>query len=168
MSNIVIPNEESDKKITETCDLFEQFENIIASLSACKIHINGVQQQIKTLEKSVTKQMKSLNKSVTKSKNKGNRQPSGFAKPTKVTKELCYFMNKTEGTEIARTEVTRALVAYIKGNNLENKTNSKIIAPDEKLKLLLDIDEKQELTYFNIQKYMNKHFISSKTIEVKV
>ena len=103
--------------------------------------------------------MKGLKKEVTKSKNKGNRKPSGFAKPTKVTKELCDFMKKDEGTEIARTEVTRALVAYIKENKLENKENSKIICPDETLKNLLALDESQELTYFNIQKYMNKHFV---------
>jgi chromatin remodeling complex protein RSC6 len=62
---------------------------------------------------------------------------SGFAKPSKVTKELCEFMNKNVGTEIARTEVTKALVAYIKNNKLENVTNSKIITPDNKLKFLL-------------------------------
>jgi chromatin remodeling complex protein RSC6 len=70
-------------------------------------------------------------------------------------------MNKNEGTEIARTDVTRALVAYIKENKLENQTNSKIITPDEKLKFLLGIEEEQELTYFNIQKYMNKHFVKN-------
>ena len=94
-----------------------------------------------------------------KNKNKEKRKPSGFAKPTKVTKELCEFMNKQEGTEIARTEVTKALVNYIKENKLEQKENSKIINPDKKLKFLLGIEDNQELTYFNIQKFMNKHFI---------
>ena len=42
---------------------------------------------------------------------------------------------------------------------LENTENSKIIAPDDKLKTLLGIEEGQELTYFTIQKFMNKHFI---------
>ena len=105
--------------------------------------------------------MKGLKKEVTKNKNKGNRKPSGFAKPSKVTKELCEFMKKDEGTEIARTEVTKALVAYIKENKLENETNSKIITPDEKLKFLLGLEEGQELTYFNIQKFMNKHFVKN-------
>ena len=95
---------------------------------------------------------------------KAKKAPSGFAKPSKITKELCEFMNKDEGTEIARTEVTRALVAYIKTNNLENKTNSKFITPDDKLKFLLGLEEGQELTYFNIQKYMNKHFVKN-TVE---
>jgi chromatin remodeling complex protein RSC6 len=119
-----------------------------------------LQVQIRQLEKNIKKEMKGLKKVAEKSKNKGNKKPSGFANPTKVTKELCEFMNKQEGTQIARTEVTRALISYIKANNLQNKANKKIILPDEKLKFLLGINQEQELTYFNLQKYMNKHFIS--------
>ena len=145
-------------------EVFVQFEQLVTQLNLMKTQITGIQQNIKQLEKSVKKQMKGLKKEVTKTKNKGNRQPSGFAKPSKVTKELCEFMNKAEGSEIARTEVTRALVAYIKENKLENVGNSKIISPDDKLNVLLGLDDSQELTYFNIQKYMNKHFV--KNIEV--
>jgi chromatin remodeling complex protein RSC6 len=142
-------------------NVFEQFGNIIESLSGFRTQINLIQQQLKQLEKNVKKQMKGLKKDIIKNKNKGNRKPSGFAKPSKVTKELCEFMNKTEGTEIARTEVTRALVSYIKTNKLENETNSKIITPDQKLKFLLGIEDGEEITYFNIQKYMNKHFLKA-------
>jgi chromatin remodeling complex protein RSC6 len=73
-------------------------------------------------------------------------------------------MNKSEGTEIARTEVTRALVNYIKSNKLENEINNKIITPDLKLKMLLGVEDEQEVTYFNIQKFMNKHFVKSENI----
>ena len=151
-------NNETDAQPEE---LFVQFESLITQLNTVKSQISGIQQNIKHLEKNVKKQIKGLKKEVTKTKNKGNRQPSGFAKPSKVTKELCEFMNKSEGTEIARTEVTRALVSYIKENKLENTTNSKIISPDDKLKCLLGLDDSQELTYFNIQKYMNKHFVKN-------
>lgn len=142
-------------------ELFLQFDQLVAQLTIMKTQITSIQQNIKQLEKTVKKQMKGLKKEVTKTKNKGNRQPSGFAKPSKVTKELCEFMNKAEGTEIARTEVTRALVAYIKENKLENSENSKIINPDSKLKILLGIEEGQELNYFTIQKFMNKHFVKN-------
>lgn len=142
-------------------DVFEQFNHLVTQLNLMKAHVSMIQQNVKQLEKSIKKQMKGLKKEVTKNKNKGNRLPSGFAKPSKVTKELCEFMNKTEGTEIARTEVTRALVTYIKENKLENTENSKIISPDDKLKILLGLDDSQELTYFNIQKYMNKHFVKT-------
>jgi chromatin remodeling complex protein RSC6 len=143
-------------------DIMTQFESIMENLNGFKLQITTIQTQIKGLEKNVKKQLNSFKKAASKTKNKGNRKPSGFAKPTKVTKELCEFMNKKEGTEIARTDVTRALISYIDTNNLQNVTNKQIIYPDEKLKCLLGIHENEELTYFTIQKYMNKHFISLK------
>jgi len=142
-------------------ELFTEFENLVNQLGLMKNQITSMQQSIKHLEKGVKKKMKGLKKEASKKKKKEIRSPSGFAKPSKVTKELCEFMNKNEGTEIARTEVTRALVAYIKENKLENITNSRIISPDEKLKVLLDIEDGLELNYFNIQKYMNKHFVKN-------
>ena len=155
-----------NEKTTDTQsdeEFFLQFDQLITQINLVKSQMSGIQQNIKSLEKCVKKQMKTLKKETIKikTKNKGNRKPSGFAKPSKVTKELCEFMNKEEGSEIARTEVTRALVSYIKDNKLENTINSKIIAPDDKLKLLLGLDDSQELTYFNIQKYMNKHFVKN-------
>jgi chromatin remodeling complex protein RSC6 len=150
----------------EVCnELFEQFEGLINGLSVVKTQINTLQQSLKQLEKNVKKRMKGFKKEVIKNKGKGNRKPSGFAKPSKVSKELCEFMKKSEGTEIARTEVTKVLIEYIKENKLANQTNSKIIIPDDKLKFLLGIEDGQQLTYFNIQKYMTKHFIKN-VIEV--
>jgi len=144
----------------ESNNIFSQFEVIIDSLSHFRIQVNTIQQQIRQLEKNIKKEMKGLKKAASKSKNKGNKKPSGFANPTKVTKELCEFMNKQEGTQIARTDVTKALISYIKANNLQNKDNKKIILPDQKLQFLLGIKQEEQLTYFNLQKYMNKHFIS--------
>jgi chromatin remodeling complex protein RSC6 len=156
MSKLIKEEEVENPEIE---NIFEQFESVIDNMSHFRIQVNTIQHQMRQLEKSVKKQIKQLKKETIKSKNKGNRKPSGFANPTKVTKELCEFMNKTEGTHIARTDVTRALIAYIKSNNLQDKENKKIISPDEKLKFLLGIEEEQQLTYFNIQKYMNKHFL---------
>jgi len=141
-------------------DLNEEFTNIINNLNVFKTQIINLQQNITKIEKSVKKQINDLKKTITKNKKKGNKQPSGFAKPCKVSKELCEFMNKNEGNEIARTEVTKYLIEYVKNNNLVNNNNKKVILPDSKLKTLLGIEEGKELTYFNIQKYMNKHFIS--------
>ena len=142
-------------------DFSQQYDDIIIGLNIVKLHISKVQQKLKLLEKGIKKQMNTLKKESNKNKNKKNRKPSGFAKPCKVTKELCKFMNKEEGTEIARTDVTKALVSYIKENNLENMSNGKIITPDEALKRLLGLEDGEELTYFNIQKYMNKHFVKN-------
>ena len=155
----------NENKVIVTNDLFEQFEGIVNGLNLVKTQISSLQQSLKQLEKNVKKGMKGLKKDIVKNKVKGNRKPSGFARPSKVSKELCEFMKKNEGTEIARTEVTKALIEYIKGNKLENQSNSKFIIPDEKLKFLLGVQDGEEITYFNIQKYMSKHFIKN-TVEV--
>jgi len=146
--------------------IMEKFNTINDSLTLFKMEISTLQKLVKNVEKDVTKELNNIKKSKKKEKSKTKRAPSGFAKPTKVTKELCVFMNKPEGSEIARTEVTKALVSYIKSNNLielGEATKNKIV-PDEKLKNLLGIqcEEVNDLTYFNIQKYMNKHFYSKK------
>jgi chromatin remodeling complex protein RSC6 len=147
--------------------ILEQFTTINDSLTLFKMQISTLQQQVKTVEKNVRKELKNLKKDKKKDKLKTKRAPSGFAKPTKVTKELCDFMDKPEGYEIARTEVTKALVSYIKTNNLleQGEDSKNKIVPDQKLKTLLGIqdDELNDLTYFNIQKYMNKHFYSNKS-----
>ena len=142
-------------------ELFDEFEMIVVQLNNMKSHITNLQQNIKNLEKNIKRKMKSMKREVIKTKNKGNKNPAGFAYPSNVSKELCNFMNKTEGPQIARTEVTRALVSYIKANKLENELDSRIIMPDEKLKELLGIEDGQVLNYFNIQKYMNKHFVKA-------
>jgi chromatin remodeling complex protein RSC6 len=146
--------------------IMEEFTTINDSLTLFKMQITNLQKVVKTVEKDVKRELKNIKKDKKKDKPKSKRAPSGFAKPTKVTKELCEFMNKPEGSEIARTEVTKALVNYIKENNLielgEDSKNK--IVPDEKLKSLLGIQDEElnDLTYFNIQKYMNKHFYSKK------
>jgi len=146
--------------------IMEKFNTINDSLTLFKMEISTLQKVVKNVEKDVIKELNNIKKNKKKEKTKTKRAPSGFAKPTKVTKELCEFMNQPEGSEIARTEVTKALVSYIKSNNLIElgETTKNKIVPDEKLKNLLGIEceEVNELTYFNIQKYMNKHFYSKK------
>jgi chromatin remodeling complex protein RSC6 len=70
-------------------------------------------------------------------------------------------MKVPEGTKLARTEVTKFLIQYIKENNLQNPKQKKEIKPDNALLSLLDIkkNEKEPLTYFNLQSKMNKHFV---------
>ena len=155
---------ETENTNTETAvndNLGKQFEGIIQTLSTFRQSITALQTQIRGLEKSVRKEMKSLQKEAAKNRNKGNRRPSGFAKPSKVSAELCTFMKKDAGTEIARTEVTQYLIQYIKDNGLQFEGNKKIIVPDATLKKLLSVKEGEEVTYFNLQRLMNKHFVKS-------
>jgi hypothetical protein len=82
--------------------IVEQFTTVNDSLTLLKMQISTIQQHVRTLEKNVKKEMKNYTKDKKNKKEKVKREPSGFAKPTTVTKELCFFMNKPEGTKISR------------------------------------------------------------------
>ena len=137
----------------------DEFSGVLSTLSAFRQQITMLQNQVRGLEKHVNKQVKTLQREAKKNKNKGNRKPSGFAVPTKITDQLCEFMNKEKGTKVARTEVTQYIIEYIRQKGLQKSGNRKFIKPDEKLATLLDVKDDDEVTYFNIQRYMNKHFV---------
>jgi chromatin remodeling complex protein RSC6 len=135
-----------------------QFDTIVTSLSSFRVQITALQHQLRVLERSVTKEVKTLKKEADKKKNKLPRKPSGFAKPSLITDELCVFMKLPSQSEVARTEVTQYIIKYIREHNLQHVDNRKIITPDSALKVLLGSKDEDEVTYFNLQKFMNKHF----------
>jgi chromatin remodeling complex protein RSC6 len=94
-----------------------------------------------------------------------DRRPSGFIQPRKISNELAKFLGKPVGTEMARTDVSRLINSYIRINNLQDPQNGRKINPDSKLRNLLKLGENDELTYFNLQKYMSPHFIKDGNVE---
>ena len=53
------------------------------------------------------------------------------------------------------TEVTKFLTNYIKEHNLQDAKNRRKIIPDKPLQQLLNVPKDAEVTYFNLQKYIN-------------
>lgn len=131
-------------------------------LQAAIAAITLLKNEYKVLEKSVNKELKAAQKaSSRKKKSAGNRQPSGFVKPTLISNELAEFLGKPLGTEMARTDVSKEINAYIRSNFLQDKTNGRKIVPDAKLGKLLKLSKDDELTYFNLQRYMKHHFVKA-------
>ena len=143
-------------------EMNDSFSSLLTTISSLKIQLTGLQNQIKSVERIAKKKINQLDRKNKKNKNKGNKQPSGFANPTKISKKLCKFMDLPDGSERARTVVTKYIIKYIKDNKLEDPKNAKIIKPNNKLQNLLEVKKNEDpLTYFNIQRYMNKHFLKS-------
>jgi len=139
--------------------LAEQSVEFSAKLQQLGVIISSLKSEFRTLEKKWAREMKVAQKQNSKRKRKaGNRAPSGFVKPTRISDELAKFLEKPTGTEMARTEVTRDVNKYIRTNNLQDKENGRKINPDSKLAALLKLKKTDELTYFNLQKYMSHHF----------
>lgn len=139
--------------------VFDQFTEFMAKLQAVSAQMSSLRTEFRGLERQVSRDLKAAAKITAKRKKKsGNRAPSGFVKPTLISNELAAFLGKPQGTEMARTEVTREINAYIQQHKLQNPENRRKILPDTKLKSLLKIKKGEELTYFNLQKYMSPHF----------
>jgi chromatin remodeling complex protein RSC6 len=87
-------------------------------------------------------------------------QPSGFTDAISISNELAMFLGKPLGTVMSCFDVSRKINSYIKENGLREQENIRNkINPDEKLRNLLGLKEEDELTYFNLHKYMKHHFI---------
>tara|TARA_B110001469_G_C9648393_1_gene329331 strand:+ start:1977 stop:2396 length:420 start_codon:yes stop_codon:yes gene_type:complete len=138
-------------------DFSEDFTDILDNLAQLKKNITVIQGQIKGLEGRVKREQTKYSKQ----KKQRKKIISGFAKPTKISDQLCEFMGREKGSEMARTEVTKYIHDYIKKNELQLETNKTLIIPDINLKNLLAIEENenQQIHFFSLQKYMNRHFV---------
>jgi len=131
----------------------------VAKLQQASVLLSSLKGEFKTIEKKWTRELKMSQKQSLKRKRKaGNRAPSGFVKPTRISDELAKFLDKPAGAEMARTDVTREINQYIRTHSLQDKDNGRKINPDTKLAALLKLKKSDELTYFNLQKYMSPHF----------
>ncbi len=141
----------------------DKFVLVLERLNNMSNTIKELVNVVKALQKEDKKANKKTEKKAKRNKNSqaeggGPRPVSGFAKPSKLSDDLCSFLGVPSGTSMARTDVTRVLNEYIKTNNLQTPTDKRIIVPDEKLKSILSLQDGENLTYFNLQKHIKQHF----------
>lgn len=137
-------------------DLFSDF---YSKLQVFSTNFAGLKSDFRFLQKTVSRELRVAKKLNSKRARKmGKRSPSGFTVPTPVSLELANFLGKPMGTSMARTDVTKEINNYIRANSLQDKTNGRKIIPDAKLATLLKVGKTDELTYFNLQRYMSPHF----------
>jgi len=130
--------------------IIEKVNNLFASFKE-------VQNLLKVLSKDYEKQQKIIEKAQKKRQNAKN-SPSGFAKPNKISDELCDFIGVPPGTEKSRTDITRFINSYVKEHNLNKPENKRFILPDDKLKKILNVGDKEDINYFILQKLISHHF----------
>ena len=138
---------------TEFTHLLDQLKTLQSSLKELTLYTAK-------LEKRVAKEQRAVQKRVNgkRRRTNPNASPSGFSKPGNVSDELRKFLKLGKGELIARTEVTKRINAYCKEHGLQGKDDKRVLKPDKTLKTLLRLGPKDELTFFNLQKYMKVHF----------
>ena len=142
-------NEELELLFKPYRDTFKQLKSEVQQI---KNNSQKTLQELTTLEKEMYKSYRTLVKAKTsKIKRKVPREPTGFAKPTVISEELCVFLGKPNGSEMARTEVTKYMSNYIKEHDLQHHKDKRKIVPDRKLTKLLKLQKNDQLTYFNLQ-----------------
>lgn len=142
--------------------LNDSFQELLGQLAVLRSQLTSVTGQVRGLMKRSERELKNaLKASKKRARKSGNRAPSGFVKPTKISKELAKFLGKPHGIEMARTEVTREINTYIRAHKLQDPKNGRRILADSKLRTLLKLKKEDELTYFNLQRFMSPHFAKS-------
>ena len=156
-------NEVVESSSTDMTSVLEtRFAALGAKLSQMSNDIGAIKKEYAEVGRLMSKEMKISRKlSEAKMKRAGNRAPAGFIKPTLIGDELAKFLGAPIGTEMARTAVTKQITKYVKSNDLQDPTNGRTIIPDAALAKLLKISKNDELTYFNLQRYLAPHFPSS-------
>lgn len=128
-----------------------ELKDVIATVKVLQKEHNKLKNQ-----KSGGRKNKKVNVSSTE-----KRAPSGFAKPTLLSDQLCEFLGQPKGTSLARTEVTRIINKYVKDQQLQDEQDKRQINPDEKLKSILSVGPEDKVTYFNLQSFIKHHFIKA-------
>ena len=156
----VTPQDNSDVVVQDTIENYaSEFTHLVDQLKTLQNTLKELTLYTSKLEKRVAKDQKAVQKRVNgKRRRTNNSSPSGFTKPGPVSDELRAFLKLSDDELIARTEVTKRINSYCKENGLQGKEDKRILKPDKALKNLLRLGKNDELTFFNLQKYMKVHF----------
>ena len=142
-------------------DYSEEFSTLRSQLGDALVLVKSLTSAVVALERRVARDKKVVDKKM-KTKVKRvrdpNAPPTGFQKPLNVSPELRKFLGIAEGELIARTEVTKAINVYCKEHKLQKQEDKRTINPDKVLTKLLRIQKGDELTFFNLQKFLKPHY----------
>jgi len=157
VADVAVAAEASSDRSDLSQELNDDISELLKNIQARLALDTAIKVNAKAIEKKVAKLTKLMEKTTKKRKSSQNKV-SGFEKPTAISDELARFVGEPVGTMMARTSVSKKIHEYVKSNNLQNPANRRIINPDAKLKKLLKTTGSDELSYFNLQKYLKVHF----------
>ena len=138
----------------------DEFTHLTTQLRSLMGTLKELTAYTQKLEKRVARDQKAVQKRVNGKRRRapGSGQPSGFSKPGPVSDELRAFLKLGKDELVARTEVTKRINAYCKAKGLQGEKDKRILKADTTLRKLLRLGKNDELTFFNLQKYMKVHF----------
>ena len=164
---------EIETAVVVKVDASEQLKTILSTLveqsSVLKTLMNTVRNVIKDTDKQTKDLEKLRNKRIrVKTERSADALPSGITKPVAITDELAIFLEVAPGTLVPRNEVTKGVSTYVKKHEISDPTNKQKFVLDDRpaakvLRALLG-NPVEDVTYFNLQKYLKHHYIMSEVV----
>lgn len=156
----------AEAPVAPATTLDEDLKSVLTTLSSLRETVSSMITEVKRLDKRVHREIKDARKRKRRVRAEGEepakpRGPSIFEIPTKVTDELNKFLGHPNGTLISRSNVTKQINNYVKEKGLKQKHD---IKPDAALRKLLQVPEADQLTYFNLQRYLNRHYVKTEKV----
>ena len=136
----------------------QEFMELQTNLKGAINLIKGLVTHVNKLEKRLNRDKRVLEKKLKTKPRRASNGLNGFSKPGPISDELAKFLGLTKGDLVARTEVTKKITAYCKAHDLQKKEDKRQIVADAPLRKLLRLEKTDELTFFNLQKYMKVHY----------
>ena len=127
----------------------------MATLETLNAALEAIAKEQRALHKDIRKIRQHI-EDPTGEKHEARTKNNGFNKPLGVSEKLRAFLNLPADEKISRSQVTRKVNEYVEAKNLKSGQN---ISLDETLKDLLQVPEGVQVTFLNIQKYINPHYV---------
>jgi chromatin remodeling complex protein RSC6 len=89
------------------------------------------------------------------------RANNAFLVEKPLSDELCHFMGISAKSKRSQTQVTKFISEYVKSHNCFDPNFKRRILPNAALAKLLRVDDKTEVTYLNLQKFLKVHFVKA-------
>ena len=160
-----VAGEATAAAVPEEVRLEAEAKSITARLLAVRETVSELISEAKRLEKKAAKVQKLADKrrrrkAPVEGEEGKPARVSIFQVPTDISPALCAFMGRPAGSQESRSNVTKFITTYVKEKNLKNKHD---ITADAALLKLLNLTKEDKLTYFNLQKFLNVHYLKKST-----
>ena len=126
--------------------------------------LTTLQAEMKALRKDLRK-VKQLLEDPSGEKSKARAVNNGFNKPLDVSDKLRLFLRLGADEKVSRSQVTKLINQYVTEKNLKAGQQ---ITLDASLQDLLNPPEGTQITFLNIQKYINPHYIKPVVVAAPV
>jgi len=139
---------------------------MIESLGGFVTSAKTLQKDAKEMKKDHAKEIKIMLKNTKKKTpmTAEQKKNSGFSKPMTLSGDLKTFLGLDADAMLSRTDVTKMINEYVRKNDLLNPSNKREISvwgttpAGKALNTLLQPETGGVVTWFNLQKYLQKHY----------